>query len=416
MLGSKLIKAIAVRPSTKVAPADPPAVLAAARDLRARSFGPATAKYRELGTLANLLAFNAIATLPTRNFQAATFAEAPRAGRRGPRRGPRRRARQLRLVLDRLRAHLQARRRRRRAARGVRERVRARARCAASSDPDAVLRGQRPLRRARPRHHLRRRDDRLGHGVRRARSDRRAVAALRRRRRAAARHRRDRRARGPRRAAGGGLPRRRARSSARARRRSPRTSRGSSCPGYEPRTLQAMALGLAVNARGADHNRSGAYEADLSGAPRPPERRRRPRRGRDRDRGPRGGDGLAHPVQVPARRVRGSVPGVGAAAQHASPAGTSTARSSRRRPAGSCWPSARSTNARDGPAPTTACPSGSSSEPLEVASGRSASLTARAPRRDDRGLLRGPRAGRGRPAQRGSDRRPAPPGTATGDP
>jgi aldehyde:ferredoxin oxidoreductase len=26
-----------------------------------------------------------------------------------------------------------------------------------------------------------------------------------------------------------------------------------------------MALGLAVNARGADHNRSGAYEADLSG-------------------------------------------------------------------------------------------------------------------------------------------------------
>ena len=37
-------------------------------------------------------------------------------------------------------------------------------------------------------------------------------------------------------------------------------------PGYEPRTLQAMALGLAVNARGADHNRSGAYEADLSGA------------------------------------------------------------------------------------------------------------------------------------------------------
>ena len=29
--------------------------------------------------------------------------------------------------------------------------------------------------------------------------------------------------------------------------------------------MQAMALGLAVDARGADHNRSGAYEADLSG-------------------------------------------------------------------------------------------------------------------------------------------------------
>jgi aldehyde:ferredoxin oxidoreductase len=41
--------------------------------------------------------------------------------------------------------------------------------------------------------------------------------------------------------------------------------KGMELPGYEPRTLQAMALGLAVNARGADHNRSGAYEADLSG-------------------------------------------------------------------------------------------------------------------------------------------------------
>ena len=41
-------------------------------------FGPATAKYRELGTLANLLAFNAISTLPTRNFTEATFEGAPR--------------------------------------------------------------------------------------------------------------------------------------------------------------------------------------------------------------------------------------------------------------------------------------------------------------------------------------------------
>jgi aldehyde:ferredoxin oxidoreductase len=41
--------------------------------------------------------------------------------------------------------------------------------------------------------------------------------------------------------------------------------KGLELPGYEPRSLQAMALGLAVNARGADHNRSGAYEADLSG-------------------------------------------------------------------------------------------------------------------------------------------------------
>ena len=73
VLGAKRIKAIAVHAAAKVAPADPDAVLAAARDLRERSFGPATAKYRELGTLANLLAFNAISTLPTQNFQAATF-------------------------------------------------------------------------------------------------------------------------------------------------------------------------------------------------------------------------------------------------------------------------------------------------------------------------------------------------------
>jgi aldehyde:ferredoxin oxidoreductase len=37
--------------------------------------------------------------------------------------------------------------------------------------------------------------------------------------------------------------------------------KGLELPGYEPRTLQAMALGLAVNARGADHNRSGVTRA-----------------------------------------------------------------------------------------------------------------------------------------------------------
>src|SRR5207253_10007621 len=40
--------------------------------------------------------------------------------------------------------------------------------------------------------------------------------------------------------------------------------KGLEIPGYEPRTLQTMALGFAVGSRGADHNRSGAYEADFS--------------------------------------------------------------------------------------------------------------------------------------------------------
>lgn len=40
--------------------------------------------------------------------------------------------------------------------------------------------------------------------------------------------------------------------------------KGLEMPGYDPRTLQTMALGLAVGTRGADHNRSGAYDADFS--------------------------------------------------------------------------------------------------------------------------------------------------------
>jgi len=40
--------------------------------------------------------------------------------------------------------------------------------------------------------------------------------------------------------------------------------KGLEIPGYEPRALQTMALGFAVGTRGADHNRSGAYEADFT--------------------------------------------------------------------------------------------------------------------------------------------------------
>ncbi len=42
--------------------------------------------------------------------------------------------------------------------------------------------------------------------------------------------------------------------------------KGMELPGYDPRSLKTMALGLAVSPRGACHNRSGAYEADFSGA------------------------------------------------------------------------------------------------------------------------------------------------------
>src|SRR5829696_7059823 len=73
VMGSKNLKAVAVRAATKCPTAEPERVLAIAKALRERSFGEATRKSRELGTLANLLAFNAISTLPTRNFRTATF-------------------------------------------------------------------------------------------------------------------------------------------------------------------------------------------------------------------------------------------------------------------------------------------------------------------------------------------------------
>jgi aldehyde:ferredoxin oxidoreductase len=260
-MGAKRLKAIAVRGTTKVASADPPAVLAAARDLRARSFGPATAKYRELGTLANLLAFNAISTLPTRNFQAATFAGAPRlaaedlAKLRGVARNS---CASCTIGCE----HIYS-------ARGKKVRVEyenvfALGPMCEVSDPDAVLaasgrcdelgldtisaggtiawamecaeRGliDAPWLRFGDADALLRALEEIG--------ARQGLGALL--------------AEGSRRAAeviGGG-------SAAFA----PHV-KGLELPGYEPRTMQAMALGLAVNSRGADHNRSGAYEADLSG-------------------------------------------------------------------------------------------------------------------------------------------------------
>ena len=274
VMGAKNLKAIAVRAAAKVSVADPAAVLRAARDLRERSFGPATAKYRELGTLANLLAFNAIATLPTRNFQAAEFegagrlaAQAPDEGAGGPDEsveGMRRVARSSCASCTIGCEHIY------RAGRGKKARVEyenvfALGPMCGVSDPAAVLEAsarcdasgidtisaggtiawamecaQRglidaPWLRFGDSAALLRALDEIG-----ARST--PLGSLL--------------AEGSRRAAekvsGGSAS------------FAPHV-KGLEMPGYEPRTLHAMALGLAVNARGADHNRSGAYEADLSG-------------------------------------------------------------------------------------------------------------------------------------------------------
>ncbi len=77
IMGAKSLKAISVRGDRRVEVADPRGLVAAARDLSKKSFGPATAKYRELGTIANVLAFNRLEALPTRNFTDGTFEDAP---------------------------------------------------------------------------------------------------------------------------------------------------------------------------------------------------------------------------------------------------------------------------------------------------------------------------------------------------
>jgi aldehyde:ferredoxin oxidoreductase len=285
VMGAKNLKAVAVRAATKVSPADPAAVLAAARDLRGRSFGPATAKYRELGTLANLLAFNAISALPTRNFQAATFDGADRLGADHGDESPAAATAGAAESGGSAPTNLREMRRVARSscasctigcehiyrvgggrkARVEYENVFALGPMCGVAEPDAVLaasarcddlgldtisaggtiawamecaqRGliDAPWLRFGDAGALLRALDEIGAlstplGSLLAQGSRAASRAV-----------------------GGG-------SDAFA----PHV-KGLEMPGYEPRTLPAMALGLAVNARGADHNRSGAYEADLSG-------------------------------------------------------------------------------------------------------------------------------------------------------
>ena len=260
VLGSKNIKAIAVRGTQRVEWAHPRELTELSRDLSKRSFGPATAKYRELGTAANLLTFNRFGTLPTRNFQQGTFEEAPNLS-----------PEQLRTEHSRTRAscvactigceHIYS-----LGNGGVRieyENLFALGSLCGVSDQAAVLRASQ-------------RCDELGidtisaggtiafamECVERGLLDApwltfgsgdavlKAIDLIWRREGIGALL-----AEGSRRAAesiGQG-------SIAFA----PQV-KGMEIPGYEPRGLQTMALGFAVGARGADHNRSGAYDVDFS--------------------------------------------------------------------------------------------------------------------------------------------------------
>lgn len=76
VMGSKNLKAIAVKGSQTVPAYDQAALLPTRNDLSRRSLGPATEKYRGLGTIANMSVFNRLAVLPTYNFQRSTFDQA----------------------------------------------------------------------------------------------------------------------------------------------------------------------------------------------------------------------------------------------------------------------------------------------------------------------------------------------------
>jgi aldehyde:ferredoxin oxidoreductase len=260
VMGAKNLKAVAVTGTRRVELADPAGVVAAAKGLSQRSFGPATAKYRELGTVANLLTFNRLAALPARNFQANTFdgaealsGEELNAAHRVARKscaactigcehiyaGP---AGEVRLEYESLFAL---------------------GPLCGVSDRDAVLRAARLCddygldtisAGATIAFAMECAERGLLHepGLRFGNSDILLSLLGRIARREGLG---DLLAEGTRRAAaavGGDAPD-----------FAPHV-KGLELPGYEPRALQTMALGFAVGSRGADHNRSGAYEADFS--------------------------------------------------------------------------------------------------------------------------------------------------------
>jgi aldehyde:ferredoxin oxidoreductase len=261
VLGSKNVKAVLVRGTQRTPVAHPARVVAAAKELSRKSFGPATAKYRELGTVSNLLTFNRLNALPTRNFQAGSFAEADQVSGEALNAG-RRMARSSCAACTIGCEHIYA----TPDGQGVRleyESLFALGPLCGVSDPDIVLEAARLCDRlgmdtisagatvgfameCAERGLLNAPDLRFGNGP----------ALLGQLRRIAAREGiGDLLAEGTRSAAaqiGGDAPD-----------FAPHV-KGLEIPGYEPRALQTMALGFAVGSRGADHNRSGAYEADFS--------------------------------------------------------------------------------------------------------------------------------------------------------
>ena len=261
VLSSKNLKAIAVRGTQYLDWAHPRELTERSRQLSERSFGPATAKYRELGTASNLLTFNRFGALPTRNFQTGTFDEASKIS-----------PEEIRTTHSRTRSscvactigceHIYALEN----DSGVRleyESLFALGSLCGISDADIILRASKLCddlgidtisvggtiafaMECVERGWLNEPWLTFGNGEAMLR----AIELIGRREGVG-----DLLAEGSRRAAEtighesiAFAPQ----------------VKGLEIPGYEPRALQTMALGFAVGARGADHNRSGAYEADFS--------------------------------------------------------------------------------------------------------------------------------------------------------
>ncbi|MEE2884520.1 MAG: aldehyde ferredoxin oxidoreductase family protein [Chloroflexota bacterium] len=76
VMGSKNLKAVALKGTEKIPIMNSDWLNNTGRELTRRSLGPATEKYRTLGTIANVSVFNRLETLPTLNFQKSSFDEA----------------------------------------------------------------------------------------------------------------------------------------------------------------------------------------------------------------------------------------------------------------------------------------------------------------------------------------------------
>ena len=263
VMGSKRLKAIAIGGEVATPIAKPDRVASWARELSRRSQGEATARYRELGTVSNLATFNRLAVLPTRNFQHSQFEGTDALETlhpKGAAKHERSSCAHCTIGCEhRYAGDAGA------ATRLEYESLFALGPLCGIDDPDAVLAATRLCdelgidtvsaggtvafaMECGERGHLCTADvPRFGdaEGLLRILSDmahRRGIGELL--------------ADGSRRAA--------IAIGEQTLYFAPQI-KGLEIPGYEPRALQAMALGFAVGTRGADHNRSGAYEVDFSG-------------------------------------------------------------------------------------------------------------------------------------------------------